>query len=88
MVISASEARNLKPGVMKISVSPIQGRTVPSAAAALSISRIAVVPTGMTRPPAARVALISAAASGASAVTASGASATQRRLRTTGGEGR
>jgi hypothetical protein len=39
---------------MKIEVSPSNGRIVPSSAAALSISRSDVVPTAISRPPAAR----------------------------------
>ena len=49
------------PGVMKIAVSPSNGWTRPSASAALSIRRRLVVPTAITRPPAARAALMRSA---------------------------
>jgi hypothetical protein len=48
---------------MKMSVSPRNAAISPSAAA-LSMSRSAVVPTGITLPPAARVAAISEAVAG------------------------
>ena len=41
--------------VMKMSVSPLPARTVPSPKAAASRVRMEVVPTAMTRPPRARV---------------------------------
>ena len=50
---------------MKRSVSPRNGRTVPSGAAAVSSRRRLVVPTATTRPPAARAVLIAAAAASA-----------------------
>ena len=47
----------------EIAVSPENGMTMPSSRAAVSSRRVAVVPTATIRPPAARVALIVAAAS-------------------------
>ncbi len=51
LVISTSTALNRKPGVMKMSVSPIKGFRVPVARAAVSSSRMLVVPTATMRPP-------------------------------------
>ena len=50
---SASTTRKRKPGVMNSRVSPAHGASVPPAAADSS-ARTAVVPTAITRPPAAR----------------------------------
>jgi hypothetical protein len=47
--------------VTTTSVHPSKGRSVPSASAALSMARTAVVPTATIRPPAARVAFTRAA---------------------------
>ena len=52
---SRSTTRNVKPGVMKMSVSPVAGNSAPPRAADSS-DRTVVVPTATMRPPAARVA--------------------------------
>ena len=54
LVTSTSTTRNLKPGVMKISVSRLPACSAPDKAADSS-ARSVVVPTATMRPPAARV---------------------------------